>query len=138
MSVQVTTHLNFSGEARAALEFYREVFGGSCTLVTYGDLGQAQEPGDAQLIMWGQVAAENGFKVMAFDVTARVPLERGRNAFYVSVRSDSEEEAKACWTKLASGATVRQALGPAPWAPVYGMLEDRFGVVWVVDVASAG
>jgi PhnB protein len=27
-------------------------------------------------------------------------------------------------------------MGPAGWAPAYGMLRDRFGVVWVVDVVS--
>ncbi|MCK2217829.1 hypothetical protein MF672_029130 [Actinomadura sp. ATCC 31491] len=28
-------------------------------------------------------------------------------------------------------------LGPAQWAPLYGMLKDRFGVTWVVDVAAS-
>jgi PhnB protein len=28
-------------------------------------------------------------------------------------------------------------LAPAGWSPLYGMLRDRFGVVWVLDVAVA-
>ena len=38
MSVQTTPHLNFRGDARAALELYRSVFGGELVVTTYGDL----------------------------------------------------------------------------------------------------
>lgn len=134
MSVHVVPHLNFRGEARQALEFYQSVFGGELVIVTYKDLGQVQEPGDAEQVIWGQVAAKSGFKVMAFDATARVPFEKGQNAFYVSARFSVNEEAQGCWEKLSKDASVRHALGPAPWSPMYGMLQDKFGVVWVVDV----
>ena len=121
MSVNVVPHLNFRGEARKALEFYQTVFGGDSTIVTYQDLGNVQEPGDASLVMWGQVAADSGFKVMAFDATAKLPFEKGQNAFYVAARFDTNDEAKTVWEKLTSGAIVRRELGPAPWAPLYGM-----------------
>lgn len=134
MSVQVVPHLNFRGEARAALEFYQIVFGGNLRIVMYEDLGNVQEPGDAKLVMWGQVMADSGFKVMAFDATAKLPFDKGQNAFYVAARFDTKEDATTCWEKLVSGASVRQALGPAPWGPMYGMLQDKFGVVWVLDV----
>lgn len=39
MSIRTTTHLNFRGDARAALEFYQSVFGGQVTIATYGDFG---------------------------------------------------------------------------------------------------
>jgi PhnB protein len=38
-------------------------------------------------------------------------------------------------SQLSDGATITQPLGPARWAPAYGMLTDRFGITWVVDVA---
>lgn len=139
MSIVVVPHLNFRGEARMALEFYQTVFGGELTLVSYGDLGSSQEPEEAKQIMWGQVAAGNGFKIMAFDaLPARLPFERGQNSFYVSARFGSDDEAQQCWQGLSMGASIRQPLGPAPWAPtLYGMLEDKFGIVWVVDVAPS-
>jgi PhnB protein len=37
------------------------------------------------------------------------------------------------WNGLADGATVRSPLAPAPSAPLYGMLTDRYGVTWIVD-----
>jgi len=39
MSVQAVTHINFNGQARAALSFYHAVFGGQIMLVTYQDFG---------------------------------------------------------------------------------------------------
>ncbi|UJW30059.1 VOC family protein [Saccharothrix sp. AJ9571] len=136
MSVKTTLHLNFRGEARAALEFYQSVFGGDLAVVTYKDAGNLDEPAEADQVMWGQVAAGNGFHVMAYDVPARLAFDRGENSFFASVRGESVDEITGYWEKLTGGATVVQPLGPAGWAPVYGMLKDRFGVVWVLDVVS--
>ena len=136
MSVTTTAHLNFRGDARAALEFYRSVFGGHLAVVTYSDAGSVQEESEADQVMWGQVLAENGFRVMAYDVPSRMGYDRGENSFFVSVRGETVEEVTAYWERLSDGATAVIPMGPAGWAPAYGMLRDRFGVVWVVDVVS--
>jgi PhnB protein len=136
MTVSVTNHLNFRGDARAALEFYQSVFGGDLAIVTYQDAHHVQEPSEAQQVMWGQVSAKNGFRVMAYDVPSRMPWEAGMNAFFVSVRGDSAAEITSLWEKLSVGAAIVQPLAPSGWAPLYGMLKDRFGVTWVLDVAT--
>ncbi|MFI6299076.1 VOC family protein [Nonomuraea sp. NPDC050790] len=135
MSVNAVTHLNFRGDARAALTFYQSVFGGEMAVVTYKDAGDVQSPADQ--VMWGQVDAGGGFRVMAYDVPSRLPWDQGENAFFVSLRGDTAEEVSAYWEKLSDGASVSQPLGPAQWAPLYGMLKDRFGVTWVVDVVNS-
>lgn len=137
MSVKSVTHLNFRGDARAALEFYQSVFGGHLAVVTYEDAGNVRDPAEAEQVMWGQVAADSGFHVMAYDVPSRLPWDRGENSFFVSLRGETAEEITAYWKKLSDGASIAQPLEPAQWAPLYGMLTDRFGVVWVVDVAHA-
>lgn len=86
--------------------------------------------------MWGQVAADSGFRVMAYDVPADMPWNQGENAFFVSLRGETTEEITAYWKKLSDGAAVLQPLEPAQWAPLYGMLKDRFGVTWVLDAVS--
>lgn len=135
MSLQTTTHLNFRGDARQALEFYQSVFGGDLVAVTYADAHAVGDPAEADQIMWGQVAAPNGFRVMAYDVPAARPWDRGQAPFFVSLRADDAAELPPYWARLAEGAAVAVDLGPAPWAPLYGMLTDRFGVTWVLDVA---
>ena len=136
MSVTTTTHLNFRGDARAALEFYQSVFGGDLAVVTYSDAGSVQEESEADQVMWGQVLGGNGFHVMAYDVPSRLAYDQGENSFFVSLRGETVDEATGYWEKLAAGATVVIPMGPAGWAPAYGMLRDRFGVVWVVEVVS--
>lgn len=83
MSVNAVTHLNFRGDARAALTFYQSVFDGQLTVVTYKDAGNIQDPTEADQVMWGQVAADNGFRVMAYDVPSSQPWDQGTNAFFL-------------------------------------------------------
>ena len=48
MSLTTTTHLNFRGDARQALEFYQSVFGGHLAINTYADFGMPAESGMAR------------------------------------------------------------------------------------------
>ncbi|WP_348789326.1 VOC family protein [Leifsonia sp. NPDC080035] len=135
MSITVTTHLNFRGDARAALEFYRSVFGGRVTIASYADMG-IPDPATADHVVWGEVVSDAGFHIMAYDVYPQLPLERGQDPFFVSVRGEDAGELQRYWDALADGATVKQPLGPAQWAPLYGQLTDRFGITWVLDIAG--
>jgi PhnB protein len=135
MTIQVTPHLNFRGTAREALEFYRAAFGGELTVISYADLGNA-DPATADHVVWGQVATAEGFRVMAYDVYPHLPLDRGQDPFFVSVRGTDPDELRGHWNRLADGATVHQELAPSQWAPLYGQLTDRFGITWVLDIAA--
>lgn len=137
MTIKTVTHLNFRGQARAALQFYQSVFGGELVAVTYADAYAAQDPTEADQVMWGQVTSQNGFAVMAYDVPGQRPFNPGEGAFFVSVRGETAAEITDYWAKLAVGATILAPLAPSNWAPLYGMLKDRFGVTWVFDVAVA-
>lgn len=134
MTLTVTTHLNFRGQARAALDFYKQVFGGEQALMTYAAMGQPELADSPDHIIWGQVLADDGFQIMAFDVRAGQQYDAGTNAFYVSLRGSSVDDIEERWAALAEGATIQQPIGPSAWSPLYGMLTDRFGVIWIVDV----
>ncbi|WP_327387988.1 VOC family protein [Streptomyces sp. NBC_01207] len=136
MSVTTTTHLNFRGTAREALDFYQSVFGGRTVAVTYKDAGAVLDESEADWVMWGQVAGDNGFHVMAYDVPSRLPWSQGENPFFVSVHGDDAEEISALWGKLAEGSTIVCPLEPAQWELAYGMLTDRFGITWVLDATA--
>lgn len=134
MAIRTVVHLNFQGNARAALAFYHGVFQGQLTLVTYAQFGQADAACDPEQIIWGQVTGEDGIALMAYDVQAGREWDPGTNAFFVSLRGDAIDTVQALWRRLAEGADVLQAPAPSPWSPLYGMLRDRYGVTWVVDV----
>ncbi|MET4226679.1 VOC family protein [Oerskovia enterophila] len=137
MTITTTTHLNFRGDAREALAFYRSVFGGHLAAVTYADAHAVTDPAEADQIMWGQVTSDAGFRVMAYDVPSRTRHEPGVIPVFVSVRGTDVGELRGYWDRLAEGASVQVPLAEAPWSPLYGMLTDRFGVTWVLDVEVA-
>lgn len=149
MTVAAAVHLNFHGEAREALEFYRSVFGGEVSIATYGQFGMPAESPDAGKVVFGRVDAGNGFRILAYDVPGQdapagpAPTTRRENGttvttekFFLSVQSETVEEATGCWTGLSDGAAVIEPFGPAQWGPAFGMLTDRYGVTWIVDVAA--
>ena len=135
MSIETTTHLNFRGQARAALAFYQTVFGGTLTAVSYQDAHAAENPAEADQILWGQVASSEGFRVMAYDVPSSQPYDAGTNPVFVSVRGKSADDLSAYWVRLIEGSTVIVPLAKSAWSPLYGMVRDRFGVTFVVDLA---
>ena len=137
MPTTTTTHINRDGDARALLDFYAEATGGQVVALTYRDAQWPLDEEHLDRVMWGEVRTEGGFHVMAFDVRPEQAYDAGSIPFFVSLRNDTEEECRVLWEGLAAGGTVVQDLGPAPWSPLYGMVSDRFGVTWVLDVAVA-
>lgn len=121
MSITTTTHLNFHGDARAALELYRSVFGGRLTLTTYGDVGMPADAPGASAVVFGQVESDAGFRVMAYDV----PGAAGPSAVTAPA------------TRREQGMTItgESCFAASAWSPGFGMLTDAFGVTWILDVA---
>src|SRR5690606_24134812 len=137
--LSTTTHLNFHGDARAALEFYGTVFGGRVQVTTYAELGMPADAPGADRVVFGQVEADNGFRVMAFDVLPHDPAEPAAGSttrsqgttvtdqpFFVSVRGAALDEIGTYWAGLAAGATVVEPLAASAWSAGFGMLTDRF------------
>jgi PhnB protein len=135
MSVTTTVHINFRGDARKALEFYQSVFGGDLSIATYADIHAVEDPSQADQIAFGRVSAPKGFDIMAYDVQPSKSYNPGENAFYVTLQSTDANEIKPLWDALSDGATaILIPLAPAAFAPLYGMLTDRFNVTWIVGV----
>ncbi|MFD2470867.1 VOC family protein [Amycolatopsis silviterrae] len=148
MAVHAVAHLNFRGEAREALEFYRSVFGGEVRIATYGDFGMPKDVPGADRVVFGQVTGDNGFQVMAYDIpgaagaapAGETTRENGTTIttekFFLSVSGDSVDEVGEFWKKLSEDAKIIEPFGPSQWAPAFGMLQDRFGVTWILQVAA--
>ena len=148
MSLTTTTHLNLPGTARAALTRYREVFGGTLRLTTYAEAGMPADAPGADRILFGSLESDRGFRVMAYDVPGRdEPIagstrrEQGLTLtdrpFFLSLRGDTLADLAPCWDALAEGAEIVEPLAASAWSPGFGMLTDRFGVTWVLDVRPA-
>lgn len=135
-TVSAVIHLNFRGQAREALDFYQSVFGGQVNAMTYRDFNQVTNEAEADQLIWGQVIADTGFRVMAYDVPSSTPWNPGENAFTIALVAKTQEDIRAYWDKLSAGATVVFGLQSAQWTPLFGMLNDRFGTSWSLSVAA--
>jgi PhnB protein len=136
MPTRLNPYLNFRGNARDAMTFYRDVFGGELTLSTFGEFQATQDPAQTDRIMHGELVTSNGLSLMGADVMEGMDYRQGTN-FSVSLSGDDEAELRGYWDGLAEGATIVEPLVPAPWGDTFGMLLDRYGVSWLVNIAGS-
>ncbi|KQM81396.1 VOC family protein [Agromyces sp. Leaf222] len=136
MPVTLNPYLNFRGTAREALEFYHAIFGGTLNISTFADFQASQNPAEADLVMHGQIDGPNGLTIMAADVPEHMAYT-GITGVSVSISGDDDATIRGYWQQLAEGATVQQPLEVAPWGDAFGMLVDRFGASWLVNISGA-
>jgi PhnB protein len=131
---RLNPYLNFSGNARQALEFYRGVFGGSMTLNPYGEFEGKDSP-IADQIMHGQLETDLGFTLMCADTPPGTELRAGNNVS-VSLSGDDTDALRGYWQGLSEGGTVAVPLEKQMWGDEFGMCVDRFGTQWMVNIAG--
>jgi PhnB protein len=136
MQSKLNPYLSFKDNTREAMEFYRSVFGGKLDLNTFKDSHASQDPNEDNKIMHSVLEAENGITFMASDTPDRMEYKPGTN-FSMSLSGDDEAGLTAYFEKLAAGGTVTMPLNKAPWGDTFGMLTDRFGISWLVNISGA-
>ncbi|HEU4949033.1 MAG TPA: VOC family protein [Kribbella sp.] len=134
MASRLNPYISFSDNARQAMEFYQEVFGGTLTLNTFGEFG-AQDSPDADKIMHGMLETDSGFTLMAADTPAEMSHTPGDN-ISVSLSGDDADELRAYWENLSDGGTVSVPLEKQMWGDEFGMCVDKFGIGWMVNIAQ--
>lgn len=136
MKSLLNPYLTFNGNARQAMEFYHSVFGGKLTLNTYADFHASDDPSEADKIMHGQLEAENGIVLMGADIPKGQEYNPG-NTISISLSGDNEAELRSYYDKLVVGGQVIEPMEKAPWGDTFGMLKDRQGIEWMVNVRGS-
>jgi PhnB protein len=136
MASRLNPYVNFRNTAREAMEFYKDVFGGTLTMNTFGEFQSARDPSETNLIMHAQLETPSGFTLMGSDVPASMPYVPGTNTSLISLSGDNEAELRGYWDKLSVGATITARLEKAPWGDSFGMCTDRFGTNWMVNITG--
>jgi PhnB protein len=134
MASRLNPYISFGGNARQAMEFYKDVFGGTLALSTYGELGQQDAP-EANKIMHGLLETDSGYTLMGADNPPGMEHSPGNN-MSVSLSGDDADELRGYWTKLSSGGTVSVPLEKQMWGDEFGMCVDQFGIAWMVNIAQ--
>jgi PhnB protein len=137
--MQVQPYLFFDGRCEEAIEFYRRALGAEVQmLMRFKDAPAGSCPGGA---------VPPGDKVMHADLRigdARVLVSDGQcggrpsfQGFSLAITVSSTAEADRTFAALAEGGKVMMPLDKTFFSPRFGMVADRFGVVWTVLAAKA-
>ena len=135
MQSQLNPYLSFKDNARQAMEFYQSVFGGKLTMNTFREYFASEDPAESDKIMHAMLEGDNGITFMAADTPNRMPYQSGTN-ISMSLSGDNEAELSRFYERLADGGMVGEPLAKAPWGDTFGMVTDKFGINWMVNIAG--
>ena len=134
---KLNPYLNFDGKAEEAFTFYKSVFGGDFLGDVYrignapGCEGLSEEEKNRVMHIALPIGKD---LLMASDIVPSMghKLIEGNNN-YVSILTDSREEADRLFNGLSAGGTIEMPLEDQFWGDYYGSFTDKFGVKWMVD-----
>lgn len=127
-------YVSFDGTAKAAMEHYQQVFGGELAMNTFGEYGMQGEGSDG--VMHAQLTTPAGFTLMASDTPPGMAAAASQGNISISLSGDDGAELRGYWDGLADGGHVDMPLEQQMWGDTYGMVTDRFGVSWMVNIAG--
>ena len=133
MASRLNPYISFGGNARQALEFYKDVFGGALAVNTFGEFGM--DGPDADKIMHGMLETGSGFTLMGADTPPGMEHTPGDN-IAISLSGDDAAELRGYWERLSQGGVVSVPLEKQMWGDEFGMCVDQFGVPWMVNISQ--
>ncbi len=136
--MKVQSYLFFNGKCEEALAFYRKALGAEITMMMrFKETPEPRtggSPGDAEKIMHADFRIGETL-LMASDgmpITGQ-PEFKG---ITLSIEVADDAEARRVFDALCEGGQAKMPLAKTFWSSSSGMLTDRFGVSWMVNVGS--
>ena len=134
--MQSNTYLFFDGECKAAFQFYEQCLGGKIDMMTYGDAPMSEEiPSEQRDRIMHANLTVGGMVLMGSD-TPPDGFQKPQG-FSVNLQFDDLVEAERIFQKLAENGTVKMPFQETFWSTRFGMLVDRFGTPWMINVQPA-
>jgi len=133
--IKLDPYLFFQGNCREAMEFYRGVFGGELTIQTIGEAPgdwPGKEAMDQEGVMHSML--DGDVRLMASD-SPKASSESAK--VELSVSGEDDATLRKYWSGLSIDAMkITQPLEKAPWGDTFGMLRDKYGVDWMVNITA--
>jgi len=135
MSVSLSPYLNFNGKAAEAMRFYKSVLGGDLSIQTFADAGVSQSDKDKDLTLHAKLTSD-AITVFASDGRPDLEVKFGDNV-HLSLQGDDASTLTAYFNGLAAGGQVDMPLAKQFWGDTFGMLTDKYGTHWMVNISDA-
>jgi len=135
--MSVTPYLFFDGHCEEALDFYKKALGAEVEmLMRFKEAPEQPPPGTLQPGTENKVMHAS-FRIGGNTLMASDGYAKGNpkfDGFSLSVEAKDEADAKRKFDALAEGGEVTMPLGKTFFAKSFGMVKDRFGVGWMVNL----
>ena len=135
MNATLSPYLNFNGNAAEAMRFYQSVLGGELNIQTFGDAGVAQNESEKNPTVHAALTS-NGITLFASDGRPDLKVVFGDNV-HLSLQGSDSSTLTNYFNGLAAGGKVDMPLAKQFWGDTFGMLTDRFGVHWMVNISAS-
>jgi PhnB protein len=135
--MEINPYLSFDGRCAEAFNFYASVLGGTIlTLMPYGGspMANAVSEGWQDKVMHARLKVGNQIIMGSDSMPGQYEPPRGHS---LSISVADAAEAERIFPALAEGGTVHMALQATFWAVRFGVLQDRFGIAWMVNCEPA-
>lgn len=130
----VEPYLFLNGCCEEAMDFYAEALGATVVMsMRFSDSPEPEHvpPGAEAKIMHATLEIQGTHVMMSDGMGDGKPTFAG---FALSLQADSVDAGRALFDALAQDGTVQMPFEKTFWAPGFGMVNDRFGVPWMVNV----
>jgi len=127
--------ISFRGNCNDAIAFYKETLGAQIKSVSYykdAPAGSEKQSTPPDFVVDSDVVID-GQTVMMFDDDESRPVN---GCFYFSLSKDTVEEVRTIFNKLVEGGKIITPLAPVYWSPLFGIVEDRFGIAWMITTSN--
>jgi PhnB protein len=132
MKGQLTPYLSFDGNAKQALEFYKDVLGAEITGVqTFGEADYPTPPEAEDRIMHAKLT-KGDISLMFSDTFPGQSVVVGNN-ISLTLEPESEEEIQHLYDALCKGGKPLNELEDTFWGAKYGRVQDSFGIIWELN-----
>ena len=135
--MQVQACLTFGGRCEEALDFYQKAIGAEVTMVMRWN--ESPDPAMKAPPGWEEKIMHAAFKIGETTLMADDGMRPEKAEFkgvMLSINVPDDAEAKRVFNALSDGATIDMPLTKTFWTSSFGMLHDRFGVPWMVNVEA--
>lgn len=130
---QINAYLNFNGNCREAMTFYKNCLGGELTVQTVeGSPIEAQCPAAMKQQVLHASLLKDNLVLMASDMTGPDGFIKG-NTISLSLNCSSETEIKTFFSKLSSGGQITHPLQEQFRGATFGVLTDKYGIRWLLN-----
>ncbi len=130
---QLSPYLTFQSETAEAMKFYQSIFGGELKMQTFGESGMPTSDEDKDKIVHADLRGDVAF--MASDGGSQHEIHMGDN-ISMSISGAEEDKLKGYFEKLSEGGKVTMPLAKQFWGDMFGMVTDKFGVHWMVNISA--